>query len=379
MPEPTVSTWIDAEARAGDIGFLCETVREHYVYASASVGSWEDCEDVWGVLARDATTPSEFLHVVEGAIASLRDHHAGVGTHTTGSPQPVPTRADLWLETVGGEVVVTAVRPNSAASNAGMRVGMVVTEIDGTPVSDFGSDVALRVAAAGARDQKTRRFRVGPDRATIDMGPVQSNEQDALLSTRRIGSVGVIRLHNALGNTELIAAFDDALDELSDTTALILDLRDTPSGGNTDVAEPMLGRFVAEEAPYQRLGWTVAAGDERVPRGMLSLVVPRRDRPTVRVPLVVLVSRWTGSMGEGMAVGLHALGRATVVGTSMAGLAGGVESFTMPSSNVSFQIPVGTIHTMDGTPREQWSPPVLVDLATASGVDPILDAGLAEI
>ena len=378
-PEPAANGWIDADARASDIAFLCETVRAHYVYAAASVGSWDDCEEVWGDAAREAATAADFLHVVEGAIASLHDHHAGVGTHTSGSPQPVPTRADLWLETVGDEVVVTAVRPESTAAEAGIRVGTTVTEIDGVPVKDFSSDVALRVAAAGAREQAVRRLRLAPEGAVMQLGAVRTPEPDGPLSTRRVGSVGVIRINNALGNTELVAAFDQALDELSDASALILDLRDTPSGGNTDVAEPILGRFIAEEAPYQRLAWTISVGEQRVPRGMLSLVVPRRERPTVTVPLVVLVSRWTGSMGEGIAVGLHALGRATVVGTPMAGLAGGVESFTMPASEVSFQIPVGTIHTMDGTPREQWSPPVLVDLATASGVDPILDAGLAEI
>lgn len=379
VPEPVVGGWIDADARAGDIAFLCETVREHYVYADASVGTWDDCEDVWGDAARGAATAAEFLHVVEGAIASLHDHHAGVGTHTNGSPKPVPTRADLWLETVGDDVVITAVRPESTAAEAGIRVGTTVTEIDGVPVRDFSSDVALRVAAAGAREQQVRRLRLGPEGGLTELGAVRTPEPDGLLSTRRVGSAGVIRINNALGDSDLVAAFDDALDELSDVSALVLDLRNTPSGGNTDVAEPILGRFVTREAPYQRLAWTVSVGGKEVPRGMLSLVVPRRDRPAVTVPLVVLVSRWTGSMGEGMAVGLHALGRATVVGTRMAGLAGGVESFTMPASEVSFQIPVGTIHTMDGTPREQWAPPVLVDLATATGADPILEAGLAEL
>jgi carboxyl-terminal processing protease len=39
---------------------------------------------------------------------------------------------------------------------------------------------------------------------------------------------------------------------------------------------------------------------------------------------VVLVGRWTASMGEGMAIGLDAMKRATIVGTRMAGLNGAV-------------------------------------------------------
>ena len=37
-------------------------------------------------------------------------------------------------------------------------------------------------------------------------------------------------------------------------------------------------------------------------------------------PVVVLVDHWTGSMGEGIAIGMDGLKRATIVGTEMAGL-----------------------------------------------------------
>jgi hypothetical protein len=34
---------------------------------------------------------------------------------------------------------------------------------------------------------------------------------------------------------------------------LFLDLRDTPGGGNTDVAEPIIGGFIDHQRPYQRI------------------------------------------------------------------------------------------------------------------------------
>jgi C-terminal processing protease CtpA/Prc len=45
-------------------------------------------------------------------------------------------------------------------------------------------------------------------------------------------------------------------------------------------------------------------------------------------PVVVLVNHWTGSIGEGMAIGLDAMHRARVVGTPMAHLAGAISDFT---------------------------------------------------
>lgn len=64
--------------------------------------------------------------------------------------------------------------------------------------------------------------------------------------------IGYIRLHNSLGDTNLIAAFDRALDSLKSTKGLILDMRDTPSGGNTTVARAIMGRFIDQTMSYQR-------------------------------------------------------------------------------------------------------------------------------
>ena len=367
--------WIDADARAADLEEFCALVREHYVYAARTVGTWQDCEETFGARARAAQTQAQFLRVVEEAIAALHDHHAGVGTHGPGSPHPVPTLADLWLESDRDAVVITSVRPDSPAAAAGLQPGTVVAQIDGVAVETFTTDVALRVAAAGRRGQTNRVLTIEPGAQEVRLSAVLPPERVDLVSQDRVGRIGILRIHNALGETDLVAAFDEALEGLGDTDGLILDLRDTPSGGNTGVAEPILGRFIAEEGAYQRLGWWVTAGTTRVPRAMQSVVVPRTDAPPYTKPMVVLVSRWTGSMGEGMAVGLDTLGRATVVGTPMAGLAGGVESFTLGASGISFQIPVGTIHTMNGTPRERWRPPVLVP-PSETAEDGILNRGL---
>ncbi|MEM6296009.1 MAG: S41 family peptidase [Myxococcota bacterium] len=376
-PDPvapsTDAPWIDPAQREADLADLCEVIRARYVYAERSVGSWPACEATFTARIRAADTPIAFLHVLEDVVATLQDHHAGLSTHGEGSPVPVPTLADLWLETVGSDVVVTSVRPGSSAEDAGVRAGAVVRAIDGVPVEQFASDAAMRVAAAGARGQASRTLTLDAD---VAMEAFASPERDGLVSARKEGSVGVLRINNALGDGDLVPAFDAALAGLGEVSGLILDLRDTPSGGNTDVAEPILGRFVDAEVPYQRLGWKTQTGGVRAPRSMIALIVPRTDRPTYRGPLVVLVSRWTGSMGEGMAVGLAGAKRATVVGTRMAGLAGAVESHTLPHSGMSVQFPVGTIHTLDGTPRESWEPQVLIDMTTASGPDPVFTAGL---
>lgn len=108
------------------------------------------------------------------------------------------------------------------------------------------------------------------------------------------------------------------------------------------------------------------------------MVSPRGVRYTA--PLVVLVGRWTGSMGEGLAVGFDALSRATVAGTEMAQLNGAIYSYTLPHSAIRFVIPAERLFHVNGQPREDFRPSAYVDLKTQAGKleasDPALDMAL---
>ncbi len=286
-----------------------------------------------------------------------------------------------------GKPVIEQVRPRSEAARAGLRAGDEIVSIGGVAARTAiaaqaprclsaddpeADDYTLRVLLAGTHDAR-RSFvaRNGAERS-IDLPSFVRPEIDMPLTQRTIGAVGYIRIENSLGDSALVAAFDAALADLRDAKALILDLRNTPSGGNTAVAEPILGRFVSERSGYQRVfdpgpGKAAPAGSwvrKVEPRGM-----------TVAQPLAVLVDRWTGSMGEGMAVGFDGLKRATVVGTRMAGLCGATTDFTLPRSGIGVAFPTQRLYHLDGTPREAWSPPVFVDPAMP-GDDPILDRAL---
>ena len=98
--------------------------------------------------------------------------------------------------------------------------------------------------------------------------------------------------------------------------------------------------------------------------------------PCVNAKLVVLVDHWTGSMGEGIAIGFDALHRAAIVGTAMAGLRGGTDEFTLPNSKIPVHFPVERLYRVNGAPRETFTPALLVDLVGAHGDDPILARGL---
>jgi carboxyl-terminal processing protease len=110
-----------------------------------------------------------------------------------------------------------------------------------------------------------------------------------------------------------------------------------------------MGRFVDRAMPYQMVVPAHGPASAR-------LVEPRGPW-TYQRPLAVLVGRWTGSMGEGMAIGFDGMHRAMVVGSRMAGLAGAVEEVRLPCSGFVVGYPAARLLHVDGTPRETFTPP----------------------
>src|SRR4029453_1590819 len=190
-------------------------------------------------------------------------------------------------------------------------------------VTEAARSWALRALLAGTRDTKRvivakagngleTTFRLDlPAHRTVDNHPGDPQVEWKILE----GEFGYIKI-NDLGSDDTVARFDDALEQVKTTRGLIIDLRATQSGGNTSVAEPIMGRLIKHRMPYQK--GAPVRGDE------WTREVSPRGSWTYTAPLIVLVVRWTASMGEGIAIGLDGMRRATVIGTRMAGLNGAV-------------------------------------------------------
>jgi carboxyl-terminal processing protease len=371
----------DGEANAADVRWLIGQIAARYAYLAGRHIDLDKLRTIYIGEADAACDPHSFLNTLERCLAELHDHHIEAGVNNALSPQLVPTGAEVWASFRNGEAVVEAVRPASGMASAGVRAGDRITAIAGVPVHSAvtaaapralsapdpeADDYTLRVLLAGTHSAR-RLFTIAGK--TIDLPPHESISASTPLTVRNLEH-GIVCLHveNSLGDPALVPAIDAALDAAKDARGLILDLRETPSGGNTGIAEPILGRFIAGTQSYQRVR-------EHDGREYVRKVTARGA--TVTTPLVVLCSRWTGSMGEGMSIGLDGMKRAAVVGTRMAGLCGATEGITLPKSGIRVFFPVERLYHLDGTPREHWAPPQLVDLATATGDDPILARGVA--
>lgn len=190
---------------------------------------------------------------------------------------------------------------------------------------------------------------------TLDLDKLTYQAPEALLSTRTQDGIGIITINNSLGNNQLIKEFDTALDQLMNTKGLIIDLRNTVDGGNTYVARGIMGRFIKTAKPYQK-HWTIEQYDNQAPieRSWLEYVSPRGKQYKKKV--VILVGRWTGSMGEGFAIGMAGMEAATIVGTEMERLAGEMNGFGFQHLNFGYRLSTAKLYHTDGTAREKYLP-----------------------
>lgn len=208
----------------------------------------------------------------------------------------------------------------------------------------------------------------------FDLDHLKIKGSERLLATERINGIGYIRINNALGNNELIAEFDKALDSLFDTKGLIIDLRNTVDGGNSYVARGIMSRFIDRPSPYQK-HWRIEKYENgpAIERSWIEYVSPRL--PHYEKPLVILVSRWTGSMGEGLAIGFDGMGRAHIVGTEMERLAGSINGFSLKNQKFGYRVSVEKLYHINGTPREKYVPPIYVKQTTTQK-DQTLEKGI---
>lgn len=376
-----------------------DSVNRQYAYFDIKQTDWIVVREMYRPRARKVGSRAEFTGLLEHALEELYDSHTHLNTNTSSSPRLVPSGTDVWAEWRQGVALIVAVRPGSAAARAGLRPGMGVVSYNGAEISSAvdgrvgrslrrpdpaARDWALRVILAGRHNEKrTLVVRSGKDERQIAIDDANHNAADegkerGPLDYRRLPrDLGYIRLNDSLGRDDTIAAFDAALSDLKGTRGLILDLRDTPSGGNSSVARGIMGRLLDRERPYQKHVLPEEERETGIRRSWLELVTPRGPF-AYTAPLVVLVDHWTGSMGEGTAIGLDGAGRGVIVGTRMAELLGAKTTETLPHTRIQVSFPYEKLYHINGTPREQYRPRVEVDLLQAANgaEDPILEAGI---
>jgi len=385
----------DPAALQADARQMLDLVATNYAYSERIGESWAQHNGDVEASLGDIVTRLDLLSFAEGVLHRLCDHHAITGPSSQASAALVPSFADLWIETdPAGGFVITQVRAHSPAAAADIRPGDRLDAIGGVALGDAietfwtgslprGADCpayAARVLAAGPRTgSRTLTLLRGDRRFEVELPSLYAQDmsggEEPLFVEEIAPGIRHIVFHDSLGDSDTIGAIDAAIGAAPAGTRFVIDLRNTPSGGNTSVARALLGYFTSQVQPYQHHSLPAEMRETGVARSWLEEVSPRGPEPASPRRAVVLAGRWTGSMGEGLAVGFDALGQ-TVAGSPMAGLLGAIYDLELDNTGWIFKLPVERLSHVDGRPREDFQPPVAVDPGYAGAGTG--DAALAE-
>jgi len=358
---------------AADARSIETIVNEQYAYLDRFPGGRMPMTDKLRAEANAVSTARELVRYSERALALLADHHAITGSSTKESWAVVPSYSDLWVERQGGDYVVEQVRADTPASQAGIQAGDRLVSVNGVPfamaVANFWADLgttggadrdayAARVLAAGRRDRPRQLTiqtgKAAPRTLTLPNLYYRNLLDRPLISASEKGQELVVQIHDSLGNEATIQGFDRVMERAKPGQPIVIDLTDTPSGGNTTVARGIMGWFVSKPTFYQMHRLPAEERESGIARQWVEQVLPRAGKHHSG-PVTVRVGRWTGSMGEGLAIGFDAIG-ARVEGSAMAGLLGAIYDHRLERSGQMIKIPTERLYAVDGTPREGFVP-----------------------
>lgn len=351
-----------------------QIVKDNYAYFDSQKTNWDKVKALYLPKAKNIKNRAYFVRLLEQCNDELYNGHISLNTNLSNSTYIMPSGTDVWAKKVGNRFIIESVRAHSVAEQIGLRSGMEIVKFNDEPVQKgmqrylprsfktYNNKVynhVLNLYLGGTRNAP-KKITVNIDGKlkdfVFDTQLYQANyyEKSTISVQKLKGNIGYVKFNNSVGNYKTIAAFDKAIDTLMNTKALVLDLRETASGGNNTVIKGIMGRLIEEAKPYQKYQFVSEERQTGVPNQWVEWVVPRKKY--YKQPVIVWVGRWTGSAGEAMAIGLDGMQRATIIGTPMAGLLGAVNGFRLQETQINLQIPVTKLYHVNGTPREDFIP-----------------------
>ena len=362
-----------------DFDELWSTLDQRYCFFAEKRTDWNRVRDLYRPMALAAPSDAAFADVVGRVMSELYDPHTALSNPPAGSQRG--PNSDLIVEWRSGQARITAIADDSAALEENLSLGDAILTVDGRPIEalmreltpkcltrpDPAADAyALNRAVAGVRGQP-RRYLVAPSggEAREVLLPILQTPPKPDLEWRRLDDgTGYIAIRS-FADDSVAENFDRALAELRDAPGLILDVRYN-GGGDTAVARPIMGRFIAETKPYARMRRREGPG---LSEAWTEMVEPQGPFAYTG-PVVVLTSHWSGSMAEGFPMGMRGLGRAIVVGTPMMGLGAAIFPIRLDRTGLQGQYSAEPVYDVGDRPRWLMRP----DVEVADGED-ILAAG----
>jgi len=308
----------DAALRQKVFETVWSTVNKEFYDAKFNGVDWQAAHDRYLPQARAAASDDELYKVINEMLSLLKVSHMEAGPASKVKKFSDKAAATgLGLRMVDGRLTITRLLPGFPAEKAGLKLGYIVTAIDGTAVSGIEDSKAKLFGPAGTTvkitylDEKDVEHNAVVERMSLsdnDHGKLAGFNLYALFYSKRLeGGIGYISFTSFI--PFLNERIHDALGSMNDAPGMILDLRGN-GGGDDEVALRIANRLF--EKPTLLMVTRKRRGDDLYYKA-------KPAQPVYRGKLVVLVDEFSGSASEQLTAGLQESGRAYVIGKTTLG------------------------------------------------------------
>lgn len=323
--------------RTAAFDFVWDTIDQRYVDPGFNGVDWRAIGARYRPLAMTARHDDDFWDVLNRMTGELRDSHTRVEAPKYVALRRRQESVSLGLDIgrVEGKIVVVGVTPDSDAYWAGVRPGMEVTRIDGTPAEERYAPVlaaereqstqwakerrALRTLLLGEPDTKLAFEFIRSDGSTFTATLTRKVIRAAPSATARKLPSGFGYIRFTGFSRSLRPQVLDAIQTQRSLPGLIIDLRSN-GGGSASMVEDIAEQLVREKTevgtiitrtgqPVTLFGYPV----EKIKR-TLAGTPNAYDKP-----VVILVNAGSASASELLAGRLQDIGRVKVVGQRSCG------------------------------------------------------------
>jgi carboxyl-terminal processing protease len=381
-----------------------QTVNDKYFDPTFGGLDWSEVHERYQPLIAAAENDNEFYERLNVMLFELNVSHIGVvPPDDLQQIDPVLSAegsSGIDVRLIDGNAVITFVEPGSPGAQAGLRPGFVIQSIDGSTIEQISKKTVL-IPPLHDRNKRKRitdailKHLYGSPETTASI--VYLDEQgethtESIVRASRAGRVVLDdtlppffidfeakRLDSHIGYIRFNAfvppveqKFPEAIESMSDTSALIIDLRGN-HGGVFFVRKALAEKLVGERTlfwRYERRDGTKEVYLEPAENVYEGLVV-------------VLIDVLSISSAEEFSGGLQAIGRAVIVGERSPGIVVVAEVTQLPNG-ATFLYPIERTMTADGSVLEGNGVTPDIEVAVdrsllLQGIDAQLEAAVRHI